>query len=391
MRRSQASCLAAGARAWVELEARLSPYLNSLASSQFTAHPSKGEFSMPDKTSLANDVKGDPILVEVTRGDMVESRHHASFAVCDSDGRVVLSAGDHERPVYARSSLKPLQALPLVETGAADAFSLSDAELAIACASHNGEQRHSETVAAWLERLGLSEADLECGAHLPYHEPTAFKMIREGEEPSQLHNNCSGKHTGFLSIAKHLGYPTKGYIRLEHPVQQRILGVLEVMTGLDLSGAPKGIDGCGIPVIGMPLGNIALAMARFADPNDQPEERQAAAKRIGQAIANEPFMVAGSGGFCTEIMTATKGKALIKTGAEGFFCGAVPDLGLGIALKIDDGATRAAENLVARLLHHLKVLDEKALADLTRPLEAPIRNRVGREVGVVRRAADCLF
>ena len=335
--------------------------------------------------------EANPLLVEVTRGDMVESRHRASFAVCDMEGNVHLCAGDIEGAVYARSALKPIQAIALVESGAADAFELSDAEVALACASHNGEPRHVEAVAQWLARIGLGETDLECAAHLPYHEASAMALIRAGEAPTQLHNNCSGKHTGFLTVARHLGHDTKGYIRLEHPVQQTIFGIVESMTGLDLAGAPKGIDGCGIPVIGVPLGNLALAMARFADPSDQPDRRQRAVARISRAMAAEPFMVAGSGGFCTEAIMASGGRALVKTGAEGFYCGAIPEQGLGIALKIDDGATRAAQNLMARLLRHLGVLDDNALALMTAPLEHPVFNRAQRKVGVVRRPADCAF
>jgi L-asparaginase II len=346
---------------------------------------------MPNEDAASPIPTDNPVAVEVTRGDMVESRHRAAYAVCDGEGRVVLSSGDYRRPVYARSALKPIQAIALVETGAAEAFGLGDPEVAVACASHAGEPRHVETVAAWLAKMGLGEADLECGAHLPFHEASAVGLLRAGEEPSQLHNNCSGKHTGFLCVARHLGYETKGYIRLDHPVQQRILGILESMTGLDLSDAARGIDGCGIPVIGIPLGNLALAMARFADPYDQPEARQAAVGRIARAMAAEPFMVSGSGRFCTEVMQTTDGRALVKTGAEGVYCGALPEAGLGIALKVDDGATRAAENLMARLLHRLDALDEKSLARLSAPLEPPLFNRAGRKVGTVHRAADSPF
>jgi len=330
-----------------------------------------------------------PLVVEVTRGAMVESRHRACYAVCDSAGRVVLSGGDFERPIYGRSAIKPLQAIPLLESGAAARWSLGSAEIAAACASHGGEPRHVRTVGDWLGRLGLSEADLECGAHLPLHEPSARALLRSGGTPTQLHNNCSGKHSGFLSTALHLGHPTKGYVRYEHPVQQRILGVLESLCGLDLSRAPRGIDGCGIPVIGIPLGNLALAMARFADPHDQPEARQAAVARIAAAMAEEPFMVAGSGRFCTAVMAATAGRALIKTGAEGVYCGALPELGLGIALKVDDGASRAAEVLMAQLLYRLEVLDEATLAKLPEALDVPLKNRAGRLVGHVRKAEGC--
>ena len=324
-----------------------------------------------------------PVLVEVTRGDMVESRHRAAFAVADAQGRVVASAGDIERPVYARSAIKPLQAIPLVESGAAAAFGLSDAEIALACASHRGEPRHVETVTAWLARIGCSIEDLECGAHPPYHAASHRALIAAGEQPGAVHNNCSGKHAGFLTLARHLNAPTAGYIRIEHAVQQRVLGLLEVMTGLDLGAAPRGLDGCGIPVIGISLGNLALAMARLADPQDQPEARQAACARIRGAIAAEPFMVSGTGGFATRVMAKTQERALIKGGAEGFYCGALPELGLGIALKVDDGAGRAAEVVMAALLARF------GIGEAERELRAqPLRNHAGTEVGELRPPAD---
>jgi L-asparaginase II len=337
----------------------------------------------PDAFDRAN-----PVLVEVTRGDMVESLHRAAYAVTDVTGRVVLSAGNIERLVYARSAIKPLQALALVESGAAEAFGCSDAEVALACASHDGEPRHVETVRAWLARLGLSVADLECGTHLPGSEVSAHALIRAGEAPDATYNNCSGKHAGFLTLAKHLGVPLKGYIKYEHPVQQTILGILEMMCGLDLRGAPRGIDGCGIPQLGIPLGNVALAMARLADPSDQPERRQAACARIRRAMAAEPFMVAGSRRFCTKVIAATHGRALVKTGAEGVYCASVPELGLGVALKVDDGATRAAEVLVGHLLRRLQAIDATAAESLAEVLCQPIRNRAGAVVGEVRPAAD---
>lgn len=334
-----------------------------------------------DETPAA--ATGNPQLIEVTRGSMVESRHRAAFAVADTDGRIVLSAGDFARPVYPRSAIKPLQALPLIESGAADAFNLSVAEIALACASHSGEPRHVDTVLAWLKRIGRTTADLECGIHLPSNDLAMHALLQSRSDATPAHNNCSGKHTGFLTLARHMGVPTTGYIAYAHPVQQRILGVLETMTGLDLGSAPRGIDGCGIPVIGMPLGHLALAFARLTDPRDQPEARQAACERVCAAMAAEPFMVAGSGRYCTLVMTATGGHALIKTGAEGVYCGALPKLGLGIALKVDDGAGRAAEVLMGRLLQHFGILDESH-AEL---LSQPLFNRAGVRIGEVR-AAD---
>ena len=329
--------------------------------------------------------------MEVTRGNLVESRHRAAVVVCDSRGKVVLSAGDVARPVYGRSAIKPLQALALVESGAADAYDCSASEIALACASHDGESRHVAAVRAWLARIGLSEDDLECGSHLPYHEASMLGLVRAGGAPTAAHNNCSGKHTGFLTTALHLGVPTMGYIGYHHPIQQTILGILEMMSGLDLRDAPRGIDGCGIPQFALPLGNMALAMARMTDPFNQPTRRQLACKRVLDAMAQDPFMVAGSQRTCTKIITATRGRALVKTGAEGVFCAALPASGLGIALKIDDGATRAANYLIGRLLDKLELLDATARRELESELHPLLRNRAGLEVGKVQAAADCPF
>ncbi len=329
-----------------------------------------------------------PLVIEATRGDMVESRHLVSFAVSDPTGRIVLHGGDIEAQVYARSAIKPLQALALVESGAAEAFGLGDAEIALACASHNAEPRHVETVLAWLARIGCSADDLECGPQMPSREADQIGLIRGGGKPGREHNNCSGKHSGFLSVARHLGHQTKGYIRYDHPVQQRVLGILETMTGLDLSDAPRGIDGCGIPVIGAPLGNLALAMARLAEPDGQPEPRQAACARIRRAMAAEPFMVAGTHRFCTRVMEATAGRALVKGGAEGVYCGTVPEQGLGIALKAADGAGRAASAAMGWILTRLEAITAPEAERLATALTPPIRNRAGLEVGRVRPAAE---
>ncbi len=346
---------------------------------------------MPSDAPSTDPTAVNPLLVEVTRGTQVESRHRAVLAVVDTEGKVVLAAGDHERPVYGRSAIKSLQAIALVESGAADAFDVCEAELALACASHSGEPRHVEAATAWLTRLGLSVGDLECGPQLPGYEPALIQLLASGAAATPAHNNCSGKHSGFLTLAKHLGVPTRGYVNYEHPVQQRILGVLEAMTGLDLGDAPRGVDGCGIPVIGIPLGNLALAMARLGAPDDQPEARQAACARIRKAVAAHPFMVAGTGRFDTQVMELTGEKALIKTGAEGVYCAAFPELGLGAAIKVDDGAGRAAEILMGRLLSHFGILDEAQAARLGGLFTAPVLNRAGLTVGEVRPAAGIPF
>ena len=347
--------------------------------------------SAPHRHGTATPPGANPLTVEVTRGQMVESRHRVSVAVCDPDGKVVRHWGDIERPVYARSSIKPLQALPLIESGAADAFGLSDAEIALACASHNGEKRHVDTVRAWLARIGLGQDALECGPQPPFHDRAAMARIDAGEDLASLYNNCSGKHSGFLTTAVHKSENPRGYIRLEHPVQQRVLGVLEQICGLDLGNAPKGIDGCGIPVIGIPLGNIAMAMARMADPDGLPDHRAAAAKRIVSAMMAEPFMIAGTNRFTTRMMTALKGRVALKGGAEGFHVAILPTLGLGVALKCDDGAGRAADATMAMVLAHLGVLTEAEQAELADVMFPTVENRARLAVGRVQRAADAPF
>jgi L-asparaginase II len=336
------------------------------------------------KSELPQD--SSPVLAEVVRGQMVESRHHASVAVVDAHGGIVRAWGDVDLPIYGRSAIKPLLAIPLVESGAADRFKLGDAEIALATASHNGEPRHVETVKSWLGRIGLGVEDLECGPHWPPHEPSMQAMMRARLEPTRAHNNCSGKHAGFLSTALHLGERTKGYIQYEHPVQQRLLDLLEQMSGCELGDVPRGIDGCGIPVIAVPLANTARAMAQMADPHHLPEERAAACRRILAAMMAEPFMVGGTDRFCTTIMSAVPGKAAIKVGAEGVYCGVLPQHGLGICLKVADGAARAAEVVMGQVLRDLGVIDEETAATLAATLTPTVKNWAGTPTGQVRPA-----
>lgn len=341
------------------------------------------------RTEIPQDAA--PVLVEVWRGQMIESRHRVSAAVVDPHGGIVHAWGDFEQPLYGRSAIKPLLAIPLVESGAADRFGLSVAELSLATASHSGEPRHVDTVTAWLRRVGLTPEDLECGAHWPYHEPSLHAMVKAGITPNRAHNNCSGKHAGFLTTAVHLGEQTKGYVQYEHAVQQRLLGVLEQMSACDLGDAPRGIDGCGIPVIAMPLANTAFAFAQMADPHHLPEERAAACRRILAAMMAEPFMVAGTDRYCTRLMTALPNKAAIKTGAEGVYCGAVPSLGLGICIKAEDGAGRAAEVVMGQVLRLLGVITDDEAARHPELLTPEIRNWAGTLTGHLKPSPDLAF
>lgn len=323
-----------------------------------------------------------PILVNVTRGDMVESRHRGSIVVVDTKGSIVFSLGDFAKPVYPRSAIKPLQALPLVEAGT-DA---KQEEIAIACASHGGEKRHVATVAAWLRRLGLSEADLACGTHMPSHGPTAEAMIRAGEQPNQMHNNCSGKHTGILATCRKLGDPVGGYLEPDHPANRRIVAAWEQMCGVELARAPRGVDGCGLPQIGIPLQALARGMARLGAPADLPPARAKACKTIAAAMLAHPFMLAGTGRFCTRAIEAARGKVLLKTGAEAVYMGAIPAKGLGFALKIEDGTTRAAEAACAALIARFADLDAAEKADILAIGQPDLFNRAGAQVGQVQAA-----
>ncbi|MCC7276575.1 MAG: asparaginase [Alphaproteobacteria bacterium] len=345
----------------------------------------------PFSTAVATGTQANPVLVEVTRGSMVESRHRGSIAVVDAAGTVIHGVGDIARAVYPRSAIKPLQALVLVESGAADRYGLGDAEIALACASHRGEPVHTETVTAWLGKVGLSPADLECGAHLPYDPPTMEALLRAGGSASAVHNNCSGKHSGFLTAALHLGLPTKGYIGREHPLQQKLFRLIEEMGGEPLDATGRGTDGCGIPVFGVPQRALARAFARLDDPAGLTPQRAAAGRRILAAMAAQPVMVSGHGNFVTRTMEIAGATVRLKSGAEGVYCAVLPGRGLGVAVKIDDGAGRAAEVAMAATLRRLGAFDaaqEAALADF---LEVPIRNVAGLRVGSVRPAAAWPF
>jgi len=324
-----------------------------------------------------------PVLVELTRGTLIESVHRGAVAISDARGKIVFALGDIAPPVYPRSALKPIQALPLAESGAADAFGIGDEEIALACASHSGEPMHTRRVASWLQRLGLGERDLACGIHPVRYEPVAEEMIVRGEKPTRIHNNCSGKHTGFLTVARHWNIATAGYERHEHPVQQAVAKTIGELSGI-ADELPWGVDGCAAPNFAVSLAAFARALAQFGDTENLPSERARAVRRIFQAMTKHPELVAGTGRMCTLLMLAGHGRIAVKTGAEGVYAGIVPELKLGIALKIDDGAGRAAETAIAFLLDRMNLLDRKEARDL---IYTPIRNTRDAIVGERRPAA----
>lgn len=322
---------------------------------------------------------GNPVIAEVTRGSRVESVHRGAWAVVDADGRVLESAGDVETPVFARSALKLMQALPLVESGAAAAAGFGAAELALACASHSGEAEHVATAARMLALAGLDENALGCGAHWPRRIPDILAVGRAGE-PSRLHNNCSGKHAGFLVTARHRGESLSDYLSPDHPLQVAVRGIIEALTGAPLVGDVCAVDGCSAPTFAVPLKGFAHAFARLATGAGLPADRAAAARTLMDSAVAKPWLTAGTGRACTAMIEAGGGRLYVKTGAEGFYVAALPAEGLAIAAKCDDGAARAVEVLLPALIaRHLP--GAEAVAAMAR---SPVHDWNGNRVGEIR-------
>lgn len=319
--------------------------------------------------------------VEVRRGGVIESVHHVCIAVTDGSGRLRASAGDPRFLTFARSAVKPIQAVPVVEDGAAQQFQMSDRELALCCASHNGEPRHVETVAALLRRLGLGEESLACGRQEPRHRATLDALRKEGREGGRLHNNCSGKHAGMLALARTRGWPTAGYHREEHPVQQRMLHEMARWTEVRVEDIAIAVDGCGVITFGVPVEALAAAFARMAAAARNGDEVVA---RIVNAMMKWPDFVAGVGRLCTRLMSVAGGRIFAKVGAEGVYCAGIPGAELGVALKVEDGATRAAEPALLATLRVLGVLSDDEIAQLAAFAEPDVLNTRNERVGEIR-------
>jgi L-asparaginase II len=331
-----------------------------------------------------------PVLVDVTRGAVVESRHRGAIAVVDGDGRLVYSAGDVERPAFPRSAVKGFQAIPLIESGAADRFGFGDAELALAMASHNGEPEHVALARSMLERAGLHEGCLECGPQWPDRGKDQAVLHRMGASAGRIHNNCSGKHSGFLCTAVAMGVDPAGYVTREHPLMREVVAALEEMTGAPHGEDACGTDGCSIPTFAVPLTAVAHGFARFATGTGLSPERARAVARLRKAAAAAPFMVAGTGRFDTRAMEALGERAFVKVGAEGVFIAALPEKGLGVALKIDDGASRAAEVVMANVLVALLGIggNDPAHGVMARLARPEIRNWNGQLCGELKPAFE---
>ena len=330
------------------------------------------------------------LLVEVTRNGTVESNHFGAAVVCNFKGDIVESWGNIEQLIFPRSALKPMLAIHLLESGASTRYALSDAELSLACSSHQGEKIHQDLVEAWLARLGLTEDHLACGAVLPEHTESAHQILKSGQQGCRIHHNCSGKHSGFLTTALHLDLPLDNYHLLEHPLQQLSLDILSDLADIDLKQYPMGIDGCGLPAPTMPLLQLGHAIARFAKPVDLSDTRAKAIYRLHKAMTNEPFFIAGHGTVVSELNEVTEGAVLAKTGAEGIITAALPEQGLGIAVKIADGSARARSVALLAILDHLGALTDKIKHKLQAHITPPLINSRGITVGEIRPATSWL-
>jgi L-asparaginase II len=301
----------------------------------------------------------DPWIVETSRGRRVESSSLGHGIVMTADGDTLLSFGDLQRETFPRSAAKWIQALELVLSGAADAFDLSDEHLAIACASHNGEDEHVDLVSRWLDQLDLDVGDLECGVTLPFTEPVRLKLSHDHVTATQLHHCCSGKHTGMLSVCKHVGWKTNGYTAYDHPLQAKIREHMSLIFGVDANSLDHASDGCSVPTYALPLDVMALGFAKLGAERFS-DEFNAAARRLRNAQASAPFMVAGSDRLDTQLLEAGRGRLQVKMGAEGVYLGAIADREIGFALKCEDGSLRGQEALVVELL---RGIGEKDIVD----------------------------
>ena len=325
-----------------------------------------------------------PILAETIRGNWVENRHRGAYVVVDAEGTIIASAGDIDRPIFPRSAIKSMQALPIFARHAEGKFHHTEEELALACASHHGEDDHVSTANGLLTRIGLSAADLECGAHVPTNQAARDALRAAGAEPSPLHNNCSGKHSGMLSVALAMGVPTAGYVTRDHDVQKAVRAAVEAVIGQTLTEDMCGTDGCSIPTYAAPLRAFAYGFARMATGTGLSPEYAAGAQRLFDAATSHPHLVAGTGHADTLLMAAFKGRLMQKVGAEGVQCGAIRDKGWGYALKCDDGNIAASQAMLAGLLLKLADPDDAQRALLETLAHQTIRSVRGAEVGELR-------
>ena len=329
--------------------------------------------------------------VNVYRGDYIESVHRLHIAVVNNKGELIYSLGDPKRMFFARSAMKPLQAVPLIETGAGEAFNFDKADIALACASHNGEKIHRSRVLAILDRLGLTKDALQCGTHIPRDIESYKDLIKSGQELTPEFCNCSGKHAGMLATAIHLGEEIENYYLLNHPVQQRVLDIISELLDFSKEKINIGIDGCGVPVHMMPICIAAKGFAYLADPHAVTNKRYSTAlKIIRDSMIAHPEMVAGKDRFNTDVMKAFKGRIVSKSGAEGVQCAGDVERGIGIAIKTEDGNGRAAIVAIMEVFKQLGIGNDKIYGELVEYIEKPIKNHRKEIIGTIKPSFELL-
>ncbi|SHF36087.1 asparaginase [Seinonella peptonophila] len=340
-----------------------------------------------DDSDLRTFTKGDVrlILANLYRGGEVENSHRGHVAIVDSQENVIAYVGNPKHLTYTRSTLKPVQAIPLIETGAAERFSLDQSEIALSCASHSSEEEHAVRVRAMLQKAGLSEANLHCGGHPPLSQKVWEKFIAEGKKWTPIYSNCSGKHAGMLLTAMHKQISIHDYEKMKHPIQQQILSAIVEMTHLTHAEIGTAIDGCGVPVFRMPLSKLAFVYARLADPKSVKQTtRQSTLFKIAEAMVHYPELVAGKGRFCTELMKAFQGRLIGKVGADGVYAIADRKMKLGIAVKLEDGNLNVTYAVVMELLQQMRIGSENEWSQLQTFRNPPILNSLGEIVGEIR-------
>lgn len=323
-------------------------------------------------------------LAAVTRSNYVESIHFGFICVSDSTGKVIFNIGDYKTQVYFRSSAKPIQAIPLVHSGAADIFSLSKKEISLVCASHAGQEVHQQATLGILDKIGIGEESLQCGIMQPYNEDERKRLEAEGKTPTSLHCSCSGKHVGMLALAKFRGYTLENYNDVNHPVQREILESIAEFADMEPDEIPLGIDGCGVPVYLLPINKIALSYARLVDYAQQPDHPYfKSCKKIVESMLEYPEMVAGDHEFDTELMLATRPKIVAKVGCEAVYCLGLIEKKLGICIKITDGNERAIYPVVIQLLLDQSILSTEEYNRLMPWHNYAIKNNLSEVIGGV--------
>ncbi|MDC3416918.1 asparaginase [Aquibacillus salsiterrae] len=327
--------------------------------------------------------------IEVYRGELLESSHQVHVAVCNTNGDLLHYYGDSNRLTFARSSMKPFQAIPVIESGAMAAYQLTKKELALFCASHNGEAIHREMVEQVLNKIGLTEEHLQCGTHIPRDMKSYEQLLRSGGELTSLYSNCSGKHSGMLAGALKFGYELTNYRDVDHPYQQHIIDVIADVSSYQRAKIRTSVDGCGVPVHRLPLGHLATAFARLAKPTAWPggsSGRKEALNTIADAMVTYPEMVAGTDRFDTDLMKVFKGRIVAKVGAEGIYCFGDRETGIGAALKVEDGNERATNVAAMEIIEQLQIGNVDTRSKLNDYHYAPVLNARQEKIGEIRPA-----